>query len=109
MRLADLRAQVAVIAHPTVVAKGYTPVFHVHTAQVPCQFIELIEKTEPNGNKTQKPDFLKNGDVAKVRIKPIGNLVIEAQGTNPHMSRFAIRDAGATVAAGVATEVKAKK
>lgn len=101
-------AQVAVISHPTVIAKGYTPVFHVHTAQVPCQFIELIEKTEPTGVTTKNPDFLKNGDVAKVRIKPIGNLVLETQATNPHMARFAIRDAGATVAAGVCIEVKAK-
>ncbi len=104
----EFTAQVAVIAHPTVIAKGYTPVFHVHTAQVPCQFVELIEKTSPDGTKTPNPDFLKNGDVAKVKIKPAGNLVIEAQSANPHMSRFAIRDAGATVAAGVAIEVKAK-
>jgi len=102
-------AQIAVISHPTVIAKGYTPVFHVHTAQVPCQFIELIEKTSPDGQKTPNPDFLKNGDVAKVRIKPIGNLVIETQASNPHMSGFAIRDAGATVAAGVCIEIKAKK
>lgn len=101
-------AQVAVISHPTVIAKGYTPVFHVHTAQVPCQFIELIEKTDPAGVVTKSPDFLKNGDVAKVRIKPIGNLVLETQAVNPHMSRFAIRDAGATVAAGVCIELKAK-
>jgi elongation factor 1-alpha len=101
-------AQVAVIAHPTVIAKGYTPVFHVHTAQVPCQFIELMEKTEPNGNKVENPDFLRNGDVAKVKIKPVGNLVIEAQAKNPHMSRFAVRDAGLTVAAGVCIEVKSK-
>jgi elongation factor 1-alpha len=102
-------AQIAVISHPTVIAKGYTPVFHVHTAQVPCQFVELIEKTSPDGKKAEKPDFLKNGDVAKVRIKPIGNLVLETQAVNPHMSRFAIRDAGATVAAGVCIEiVKAK-
>jgi len=101
-------AQVAVISHPTVIAKGYTPVFHVHTAQVPCQFIELIEKTDPAGVVTKSPDFLKNGDVAKVRIKPIGNLVLETQATNPHMARFAIRDAGATVAAGVCIELKAK-
>jgi elongation factor 1-alpha len=101
-------AQVAVISHPTVIAKGYTPVFHVHTAQVPCQFIELIEKTDPAGVATKSPDFLKNGDVAKVRIKPIGNLVLETQATNPHMARFAIRDAGATVAAGVCIELKAK-
>ncbi len=102
-------AQVAVISHPTVIAKGYTPVFHVHTAQVPCQFIELIEKTSPDGQTAKAPDFLKNGDVAKVRIKPIGNLVLETQAANPHMARFAIRDAGATVAAGVCIELKAKK
>ena len=101
-------AQVAVISHPTVIAKGYTPEFHVHTAQVPCQFTELIEKTSPDGQTAKNPDFLKNGDVAKVRIKPIGNLVIETQASNPHMARFAIRDAGATVAAGVCIEMKAK-
>ena len=101
-------AQIAVISHPTVIAKGYTPVFHVHTAQVPVQFIELIEKTSPDGVTVKNPDFLKNGDVAKVRIKPIGNLVLETQATNPHMARFAIRDAGATVGAGVCIEVKAK-
>ena len=102
-------AQIAVISHPTVIAKGYTPVFHVHTAQVPCQFIELIEKTSPDGVTAKNPDFLKNGDVAKVRIKPIGNLVLETQAANPHMARFAIRDAGATVGAGVCIEIKAKK
>jgi elongation factor 1-alpha len=100
-------AQVAVISHPTVIAKGYTPVFHVHTAQVPCQFVELIEVTRA-GQTIKNPDFLKNTDVAKVRIKPIGNLVLETQAKNPHMARFAIRDAGATVAAGVCIEIKAK-
>ncbi|MFA5992907.1 MAG: translation elongation factor EF-1 subunit alpha [Candidatus Pacearchaeota archaeon] len=104
-------AKIAVINHPTVIAKGYTPVFHVHTAQVPCQFIELIEKYDPKTGAVMQanPDFLKNGDVAKVRIKPIGNLVIEKQEVNPHMARFAIRDAGATVAAGMCTDLVAKK
>jgi elongation factor 1-alpha len=102
-------AQVAVINHQTAIAKGYTPVFHVHTAQVPCQFVELLEKTSPDGKKTENPDFLKNGDVAKVKIKPMGNLVLETQSDNPHMSRFAIRDAGATVAAGVCIELTPKK
>ncbi len=107
--VAEFIGQVAVISHPTVIAKGYTPVFHVHTAQVPCQFIELLEKTSPDGKKTPNPDFLKNGDVAKVKIKPMGNLVLEKQADNPHMSRFAIRDAGATVAAGVCIELTPKK
>ncbi|MFH1290031.1 MAG: EF-Tu/IF-2/RF-3 family GTPase, partial [Nanoarchaeota archaeon] len=101
--------QVAVISPLGVIAVGYTPVFHIHTAQVPCKFVEIIEKTAPDGSKVEKPDFLKVGDVARVRIKPMGNLVLETQKDNPHMSRFAIRDAGTTVAAGVCIELTAKK
>ena len=104
-------AQIAVINHPTVLAKGYTPVFHVHTAQVPCQFVELIEQIDPKTGQVIKehPDFLKNGDVAKVRLRPQGNLAIETQKTNPYTSRFAIRDAGSTVAAGMCIEIVKKK
>ena len=104
-------AQIAVINHPTVLAKGYTPVFHIHTAQVPCQFTELIEQIDPKTGQVikQNPDFLKNGDVAKVRIRPQGNLCLETAKENPFMGRFAVRDAGATVAAGMCLEIVKKK
>ena len=104
-------ATITVINHPTVLAKGYTPVFHVHTAQVPCQFTELIEQIDPRSGQVIKknPDFLKNGDTAKVRIKPMGNLCLETQKENAFMSRFAVRDAGQTVAAGMCTEITKKK
>ncbi|MDO8528746.1 MAG: translation elongation factor EF-1 subunit alpha [Nanoarchaeota archaeon] len=104
-------ANIIVINHPTVIAKGYTPVFHIHTAQVPCQFTELIEQIDARTGQVIKtnPDFLKNGDAAKVRIRPQGNLCLETQKTNPYMSRFAIRDAGATVAAGMCVEIVKKK
>jgi elongation factor 1-alpha len=107
----EFTAQIAVINHPTVIAKGYTPVFHVHTAQVPCQFIELVSKLDPRTGQVAQdhPDFLKNGDVAIVKLKPIGNLVLETADVNPYMARFAIRDAGATVAAGVCKSIVEKK
>jgi elongation factor 1-alpha len=107
----EFTARVAVINHPTVIAKGYTPVFHVHTAQVPCQFVELKARLDPaTGQVAQEnPDFLKNGDVAIVKIRPIGNLVLETSAENPHMARFAIRDAGITVAAGVCQSLVEKK
>jgi len=104
-------ATITVINHPTVLAKGYTPVFHIHTAQVPCQITELIAQIDPaNGDVIKEsPDFLKNGDSAKVRIRPQGNLVLETQKDNPFMARFAIRDAGQTVAAGMCTEIVKSK
>ncbi|MEM4330542.1 MAG: translation elongation factor EF-1 subunit alpha [Candidatus Pacearchaeota archaeon] len=107
----EFTATITVINHPTVIAKGYTPVFHVHTAQVPCQFVELISKIDPRTGQPiqQNPDFLKNGDVAIVRLKPIGNLVLETADKNPYMARFAIRDAGATVAAGICKSIVEKK
>ncbi len=107
----EFTAQVAIINHPTVVAKGYTPVFHVHTAQVPCQLIEIVHKIDPTSGQPMEGqvDFLKNGDVAICKFKPMGNLVIEKAGENPHMARFAIRDAGATVAAGVCQDLVEKK
>jgi len=104
-------ATITIINHPTVLAKGYTPVFHVHTAQVPCQFTELIAKINPATGEViqENPDFLKNGESAKVRIKPAGNLCLEVQKDNPYMSKFAVRDAGQTVAAGMCTEITKKK
>jgi len=107
----EFTARIAVINHPTVIAKGYTPVFHIHTAQVPCQFIELKQKLDPKTGQViqENPDFLKNGDVAVVRIKPMANVVLEKQSVNPHMARFAVRDAGSTVAAGVCIDLVEKK
>ncbi len=104
-------ATITVINHPTVIAKGYTPVFHVHTAQVPCKVTELIAQINPATGEVIKehPDFLKNGDAARVKIQPQGNLCLETQKDNPSMSRFSIRDAGLTVAAGMCTEIVKKK
>ncbi|MBU2615672.1 MAG: translation elongation factor EF-1 subunit alpha [Nanoarchaeota archaeon] len=104
-------ATITVINHPSVLAKGYTPVFHVHTAQVPCQISEIIAQLNPATGETLKesPEYLKNGESAKVRIRPQGNLCIEASKDNPAMARFSIRDAGQTVAAGMCTEIVKKK
>lgn len=104
-------ATIRVINHPTAVMKGYTPVFHVHTAQVPCQITEIIAQIDPATGAVVKehPDFLKNGDAAKVRIQPKGNLALETMKDNKFMARFSIRDAGQTVAAGVCNEIVKKK
>ena len=106
----EFTAQIVVLNHPTVITNGYTPVFHIHTAQVSCQFVELIKKLDPRTGAVlqEHPDTLKNGDAAIVRIKPMQPLCIEKQKDIPHMSRFAIRDAGTTVAAGMCIDLVKK-
>ena len=98
----EFTAQIIVLNHPTVMTVGYTPVFHIHTSQVACKVEEIIKKIDPTTGQTiqDHPDFLKNGDVAVVRIVPTKPLVIEKQAEIPQMASFAIRDAGQTVAAG---------
>lgn len=106
----EFTAQMVVLNHPTVITVGYTPVFHVHTAQVACQITEIVKKLDPatGATKEEKPDFIKNGDAAIVKIKPIQPLCIEKQAEIPQMARFAVRDSGVTVAAGMCIDLVKK-
>lgn len=100
--------QIAVLNHPSVITVGYTPVFHCHTAQVACTFTELQKTidTASGGVKEQNPTTLKTGDVAYVKIEPTKPMVIEKASDFPQLGRFAIRDMGQTVAAGVCVDVE---
>jgi len=106
----EFTAQMVILNHPTVVTVGYTPVFHIHTAQVACQIIAIEKKLNPSTGEVlaENPDFIKNGDAAIVKIKPVQPLVIEKQGEIPQLSRFAIRDSGQTVAAGMCIDLVKK-
>jgi len=107
----EFTAQIVVLNHPTVVTVGYTPVFHIHTAQVACQITEIVKQINPATGELIKehPDFIKNGDAAIVKFKPIQPLVIERQKDIPQLARFAIRDSGATVAAGMCIDLVKKQ
>ncbi len=107
----EFKAQMVVLNHPSVITIGYTPVFHVHTAQIACQVTKIDKKVNPATGEVlqENPDFIKNGEAAIVTLKPVHPLVIETQKDNPHMSRFAIRDSGTTVAAGMCIEAKKKQ
>ncbi len=107
----EFTAQIVVLNHPSVITIGYTPVFHIHTAQIACTVTEIVKKLNPmTGEVLQEhPDFIKNGDAAIIKCKPTHPLVIETQKTIPQLSRFAIRDSGATVAAGMCIDVVKKQ
>ena len=103
----EFTAQIIVLNHPSVISKGYTPVFHVHTSQVACTVTEIVKKMDPKTGAavTENADFLKTGDAAIIKIKPTKPLIIEKQADMPELARFAIRDMGQTVAAGICIDV----
>ncbi len=107
----EFTAQIVVLQHPTVITAGYTPVFHCSTASVACTIEEITAKIDPKTGAVvqEKPDFIKTGDAARIKVKPLKPMVIEKQSELPELARFAIRDMGMTVAAGVCLDlVKAK-
>jgi elongation factor 1-alpha len=102
--------QIIVIYHPTAIAAGYTPVLHYHTGQIACRFTELLKKIDPRTGQTveEKPSFLKTGDAAWVKMEPLRYIAIETYTDFPELGRFAVRDMGTTVAAGVVKEITQK-
>ncbi|MEE2601339.1 MAG: translation elongation factor EF-1 subunit alpha [Thermoproteota archaeon] len=108
---AEFKAQIIVIHHPTAMAPGYTPVMHCHTAQVAATITAFESKIDPatGGTSEENPKFLKVGDAAIVRIKPVRPTCIETFQEFPEMGRFALRDMGATIAAGVVKEITPHK
>jgi len=107
----DFTAQIIVLQHPTAITVGYTPVVHAHTAQVACRFVELQKKIDPKTGqvKEENPSFLKTGDAAVVKLEPTRPMVIEKVKDIPPLGRFAVRDMGMTVAAGMVIDVTPRK
>ncbi len=104
----EFTAQVFVIWHPSAITVGYTPVIHVHTASVASRIVEIVAKVDPRTGKVleEHPDFLKQGDAAIVRFKPIKPLVIEKYSDFPPLGRFAMRDMNKTIGIGIVKDVK---
>jgi len=107
----EFTAQIVVLFHPSALTVGYTPVFHCHTAQIACSFVELQKKLDPRTGqvKEENPTFLKTGDAAIVKIKPTRPMVIEKVKAIPQLGRFAIRDMGSTIAAGMCIDITPKQ
>jgi len=103
----EFKAQIVVLQHPSAISAGYTPVFHCHTAQIACTLTEILAKLDPRSGavKEENPAFIKAGDAAIIMVTPSKPMVIEPVKEIPQLGRFAIRDMGTTVAAGMCISV----
>lgn len=100
-------AQVVVLEHPGTIRAGYCPCIAVHTAQVACEFEELLSKIDRKTGKEAEanPECAKSGDVVSVRLRPLDQVCIELFSAYPSLGRFTVRDHGRVVAVGVVKEV----
>lgn len=102
------KGRIFVIHHPTAIAQGYTPVLHIHTAQIAVHFAELISRIDPRSGQVVEdhPSYLRTGDAAIVRFEPLRSVAMEVYRDFPQLGRFALRDMGTTIAAGVVLEIE---
>jgi elongation factor 1-alpha len=90
-----LQVQSIMIWHPTAVSINYTPVVHLHTAQVAMRFAKMPEGKE----------YLKVGDQGVIELQPISKVCVEKYNEYPPLGRLAIRDMGRTVAVGIVKDI----
>jgi elongation factor 1-alpha len=100
--------RIFIINHPTAVGEGYTPVMHLHTAQIAVRFDKLISKLDPRTGQTveENPAYLRTGEAAIVRFVPLQPTAMETFKDYPGLGRFALRDMGTTIGAGVVIEIE---
>jgi elongation factor 1-alpha len=100
-------AQILVLQHPTVITKGYTPVFHINGSHVACKITEITKKLDPKTGSTleENPDMLKSGDAAVIKVEPTHAVAVEKQADFPQLAKFAMRDMGKTIAAGIVIDL----
>ena len=95
MVVSEFTGQIVILHHPNVITKGYTPVFHVHTARIlHIRGDTREEGPEDGSDHWKKPGHHKTGDIAIVRLKPNKPLVIKKASEFPIRGRFIIRGRG---------------
>ncbi len=107
----EFTGKVVVLAIPTEISPGFTPLFHCHSAHVPGTITEILEKIDPRtGAATEKnPSSLRKGDAGVIKVMLSRPMVIERTSDIPELSRFAVRHAGQTVAAGMCVDLVEQK
>lgn len=95
-------AQLVILEHKSIICAGYSAVMHIHCAaeEVTVKaLICLVDKKSGEKSKT-RPRFVKQDQVAIMRIECAGVICLEAFKLFPQMGRFTLRDENKTIAIG---------
>ncbi|XP_071444801.1 eukaryotic peptide chain release factor GTP-binding subunit ERF3A [Hetaerina americana] len=100
-------AQVVILEHKSIICAGYSAVMHIHCVaeEVTVKaLICLVDKKTGEKSKT-RPRFVKQDQVAIMRIECAGVICLEQFKLFPQMGRFTLRDEGKTIAIGKVLKV----
>ncbi|CAH1376167.1 hypothetical protein MTP99_017543 [Tenebrio molitor] len=95
-------AQLVILEHKSIICAGYSAVMHIHCAaeEVTVKaLICLVDKKTGDKSKT-RPRFVKQDQVAIMRIECAGVICLEPFKSFPQMGRFTLRDENKTIAIG---------
>lgn len=95
-------AQLVILEHRSIICAGYSAVMHIHCAaeEVTVKaLICLVDKKTGEKSKT-RPRFVKQDQVAIMRIECAGVICLEPFKSMPQMGRFTLRDENRTIAIG---------
>jgi len=96
-------AQITVLNHPNSIRTGYTPVLHIHTAQIACRFDNILSTIDRKSGAVieEEPQSIKRGDCALVLMVPQNEVCVETFAEYPALGRFVVRDLRQTIAVGI--------
>ncbi|KAL5279231.1 GSPT1 family protein [Megaselia abdita] len=100
-------AQVVILEHKSIICAGYSAVMHIHCAAEEITvkaLICLVDKKTGDKSKT-RPRFVKQDQVAIMRIECSGMICLEQFKLFPQMGRFTLRDENKTIAIGKVLKV----
>ena len=100
------KANILVVEHPVGVSVGYCPTLYCHHEQAECCIESIEAKINPKTGEViaSNPQNLIKGDAAIVWISTKKPIAIEKASTITRLSRFALRDMGATIAVGICVD-----
>ena len=98
-------AQVLILDPESIICAGYSAVCHIHTLAEQVTVKNLIVDTMTGEWSGTRPNFVKQNEIAIVRIEATGSICVEPFEDFPRMARFTLRDQGRVIAIGKVLEI----
>jgi len=93
---------VAILEYKNIICAGYSAVMHIHTVaeEVTVKALICLVDKKTGEKSTARPRFVKQDQVAIMRLETAGVICMEPFKLYPQLGRFTLRDEGKTIAVG---------